>query len=101
MLCRSRLSNIKIHTGVTILRPGRVESRPTGATIVVETAVEFAELTTDLVEWYVATGEPAGKAGGYAIQGAGAALVRRVEGSVTNVIGLPLAETLDLLRHQI
>lgn len=88
-----------VHTGVTVLRSRGVESEPTARTIVVETVVEFAALTPELVEWYVATGESWGKAGGYAIQGAGAALVRRVEGSVTNVIGLPLAETLDLLRH--
>ncbi len=66
--------------------------------MVVETAVEFVELTPEtMVDWYVATGEPFGKAGGYAIQGAGGALVRRLDGSVTNVIGLPLAETLDLI----
>jgi septum formation protein len=88
-----------VHTGVTVLRSRGLESGSTGQTIVVETVVEFAALTPELVEWYVATGEPAGKAGGYAIQGVGAALVRQVQGSVTNVIGLPLAETLDLLRR--
>ena len=67
--------------------------------MVVETAVEFVELTPAMVDWYVTTGEPFGKAGGYAIQGAGGALVRRLDGSVTNVIGLPLAETLDLITH--
>ena len=46
---------------------------------------------------YIATGEPFDKAGGYAIQGAGGALVRRIDGSVSNVIGLPLDETLELL----
>ncbi len=66
--------------------------------MVVTTAVEFVALTPEIVEWYVATGEPFGKAGAYAIQGAGGALVRRLDGSVTNVIGLPLAETLDLVR---
>ena len=55
------------------------------------------ELTPEMVEWYIATGEPFGKAGGYAIQGAGGALVRRLDGSVTNVIGLPLADTLALI----
>ncbi len=49
--------------------------------------------------WYVATGEPDGKAGGYGLQGAGAVLVERIDGSDTNVIGLPLAETVDLLRE--
>jgi septum formation protein len=84
----------RVHTAVSAWYPvpGARE-----ATTVVETAVTFVELTDALVDWYVSTGEPFGKAGGYAIQGAGAALVRRVDGSVTNVIGLPLAETLALL----
>jgi septum formation protein len=64
---------------------------------VVTTVVTFVELDDATVDWYVGTGEPFDKAGGYAIQGAGAALVGRVDGSVTNVIGLPLAETLALL----
>jgi septum formation protein len=89
-----------VHTGVTVLRSVGVGSGTTGATIVVETAVEFVELTPEAVDWYVATGEPFGKAGGYAIQGAGGALVRRLDGSVTNVIGLPLAETLDLIARR-
>ncbi len=91
-----------VHTGVTVLPSGRslaVGSAATGSgsTIVVETSVEFVELTPEMVEWYIATGEPFGKAGGYAIQGAGGALVRRLDGSVTNVIGLPLADTLALI----
>jgi septum formation protein len=89
-----------VHTGVTVLRSVGVGSAKagSGSTIGVETAVEFVELTPETVEWYVATGEPFGKAGGYAIQGAGGALVRRLDGSVTNVIGLPLAETLALIK---
>jgi septum formation protein len=91
-----------VHTGVTVLRSSGVGSEGTGTTntaAVVETAVEFVELTPAMIDWYIASGEPFGKAGAYAIQGAGGALVRRLEGSVTNVIGLPLAETLDLLRN--
>jgi septum formation protein len=81
-----------VHTGVTV-------AVPTGAvTEVVTTSVEFVVLDDATIGWYVASGEPFGKAGGYAIQGAGGALVARVDGSVTNVIGLPLAETLALLR---
>jgi septum formation protein len=65
--------------------------------VVVETAVRFVELTDRAIDWYLATGEHAGKAGAYGIQGAAGAFVDRIDGSVTNVIGLPLAETLALL----
>jgi septum formation protein len=65
----------------------------------VTTEVTFRGLTDAEVAWYLATGEPDGKAGAYALQGAGAALVERIDGSDTNVIGLPLAETVALLRQ--
>lgn len=82
-----------VHTGVTVLRVGaRSETQ------VVDTAVTFIDLDALSIAWYLATGEPSGKAGGYAIQGAGAALVERINGSVTNVIGLPLAETVAMIR---
>lgn len=64
----------------------------------VTTRVSFRTLTADEIAWYVATDEPMGKAGGYAMQGAGAVLIDRIDGSASNVIGLPLAETLGLLR---
>ena len=64
----------------------------------VTTAVTFIDLTDDMIQWYVGTGEPADKAGAYAIQGGAAAFVRRIDGSVSNVVGLPLAETLELVR---
>lgn len=88
-----------VHTGVTVRSGDHGHGADGGAdTVVVETAVRFVEMTDDLVDWYVGTGEPFDKAGAYAIQGAGGALVERIDGSVTNVIGLPLAETLELLR---
>jgi septum formation protein len=65
---------------------------------VVATEVAFAPLSDEEIAWYVATGEPRDKAGAYAIQGAAGAFVKAVVGSVSNVIGLPLAETLALLR---
>lgn len=64
---------------------------------VVTTVVRFDELFDSDIDRYVATGEPLDKAGAYAIQGRGAAFVREVHGSVTNVIGLPLAEVRRLL----
>jgi septum formation protein len=55
--------------------------------------------TAATLAWHVATGKPMDKAGAYAVQGLGGALVERVEGSYTNAIGLPLTETLALLRR--
>jgi septum formation protein len=60
------------------------------------TAVSFRDLDERLLEWYLATGEWRERAGGYAIQGFGAALVRGVEGDYFNVVGLPVALLLDL-----
>lgn len=74
--------------------------QPTPLTKIVETGVTFRSDVADLVEWYIASGEPIGKAGGYAIQGAGSLFVHRVEGSLSNVIGLPLNETLQMLSQQ-
>ncbi len=65
----------------------------------VVTDVVFAPLDEAAIADYVASGEWRGKAGAYAVQGIGAALVREVRGSVTNVIGLPLAEVLAALRE--
>jgi len=64
---------------------------------VVSTAVRFRELTAAEIAWYVATGEPLDKAGAYALQGIGGFLVREIQGSHSNVVGLPLGETLELL----
>lgn len=76
-----------------VLRTGHVlRSR------LVRTRVSFRPLTDDEIAAYVATGEPLDKAGAYGIQGRGGALVDRVVGSYTNVIGLPMRETLELLR---
>jgi septum formation protein len=63
------------------------------------TEVVFRALTAAEVEAYVALGEWEGRAGGYAIQGAGAALVRSITGDYLNVVGLPLARLLDVLPH--
>jgi septum formation protein len=65
---------------------------------VVASEVAFVPLDEPTIAAYVASGEWRGKAGAYAVQGIGAALVREVRGSVTNVIGLPLAEVLAALR---
>jgi septum formation protein len=61
------------------------------------TTVAFRELTPRDIAWYVASGEWEGRAGGYAIQGRGAALVERIEGDYFNVVGLPTALLVRLL----
>jgi septum formation protein len=66
-------------------------------TAVARTQVTFRALTEPRIAWYVGTGEWRERAGGYAIQGAGAALVRAIDGGYENVVGLPLPELLDLL----
>jgi septum formation protein len=63
---------------------------------VARTEVGFRESSAELIDWYVASGEWRGRAGGYAIQGLGAVLVREIHGDYENVVGLPLATLLDL-----
>jgi len=70
--------------------------------VVVHTAVEITDVrfraaSAAMLDWYVATGEWQGRAGGYAIQGVGAALVASIDGDYLNVVGLPLARLLDLV----
>ncbi|MFK7919772.1 MAG: nucleoside triphosphate pyrophosphatase [Ilumatobacter sp.] len=89
----------QVHTGVTVSVASGGARR--SSTILVTTEVSFVALTDDMIDWYLATGEANDKAGAYGIQGAAAAFVRSVDGSVTNVIGLPLAETLELLRESL
>ncbi len=85
----------EVLTGVCVRRPAiRIE-----ASLVVATTVRFARLSPAQIAWYVDTREPLDKAGAYAIQGAGGAFVEGVDGSVSNVVGLPLAETAELLRR--
>ena len=59
----------------------------------------FPEVGERDIAHYVATGEPFGKAGAYAIQSAAAAWIRHIEGSYSGIMGLPLYETAQLLRH--
>ncbi|MDY6951235.1 MAG: Maf family protein [Thermodesulfobacteriota bacterium] len=63
----------------------------------VETKVLFKTLTKEEIEWYIGTGEPFDKAGGYGAQGVGAFLIRRLEGSYTSVVGLPVCEVIEYL----
>lgn len=66
-------------------------------TDVAMTRVQFKTLTDAEIDWYISTGEPFDKAGAYAIQGLGTFLVKAVNGSYTNVVGLPVCEVIELL----
>lgn len=92
-----RLLSGRVHAVMTafvlIDGDGRTATRQ-----VVTTTVTFRSLADTQIQEYLATGEPFDKAGAYAVQGIGAALVERVEGSYTNVVGLPVDEVLAALR---
>ncbi len=90
MLRRLSARTHRVHTGVAVRRRGQEFAE------VCTTLVTFVTLDEAMIEWYVSTGEPMGKAGSYAVQGAGGALVRSVRGSVSNVIGLPLHVVIEL-----
>jgi len=78
-----------VMTGVALL--GRNGKRPVADTAVARTTVEFAALSDRQIDWYVAMDEPMGKAGAYAIQGLASRFVTGVQGSYSNVVGLPVA----------
>jgi len=84
--------NHRVHTAVAVARGERRAGRT------VETRVSFKILSPDEIAAYVAGGDWRGKAGGYGIQGPAGAFVRRIVGSHPAVMGLPLYETLALLR---
>jgi len=89
MLARLAGREHRVATGFALLAPGGALR----AAAVVVTRVRFRPLDGRAIAAYVETGECAGKAGAYAIQGHGAGLIDRIDGSFTNVIGLPLVET--------
>lgn len=82
----------RVYTGVCLITPaGKVRQR------LVETRVRFKRLSREELESYLASGEWRGKAGGYAVQGLAGTFVVKLVGSYTNVVGLPLYETVNLL----
>ncbi len=85
----------QVHTAVLVACGQQVQQQ------VITTLVTFHDLSPELIDWYLATAESIGKAGGYAIQGKAAAFVAGVSGSLTCVIGLPLQETSQLIRSVI
>ncbi len=89
-------TNHLVQTGVCLFHKGSGVCD----VILVSSQVSFWKFSDDTARAYVASGEPMDKAGSYGIQGKGAFLVRRITGSYSNVVGLPLCETVEmLLRH--
>jgi septum formation protein len=80
----------RVITAVVLIRGAGLAGEIVDARIE-RTGVEFAALTNEEIEWYSATGEPMDKAGGYAIQGLASRFVTRIEGSYSNVVGLPVS----------
>ena len=86
-----------VMTGVCLINPAAESGRVQMSTT--RTSVEFAGLTDEEISWYVASGEPMDKAGAYAIQGLASRFVTRIEGSYSNVVGLPVALVYDLCKR--
>jgi septum formation protein len=93
MIARLSGQTHQVYTGYCI----RCEDRHRLIADVVKTDVSFKPLTREEIEWYIHTGEPFDKAGAYAIQGLGTFLVKSVNGSYTNVVGLPVCEVIEVL----
>lgn len=102
-LMRMRGRTHTVFTGVALLLNGRTDVR------CCETQVTFAAMTDEEIDWYVDTGEPLDKAGGYGVQGPGGMFVERISGNYFNVIGMPMpllyrmlkdANVLDCGHHQ-
>jgi septum formation protein len=93
MLARLSGRTHQVLTGVALLADGKLD------TAVSETAVQFREIRPDEAEAYWQSGEPAGKAGAYAVQGLGGIFVSAINGSYTGVVGLPVFETAELLQR--
>jgi septum formation protein len=84
--------NHRVHTGICLVTPKEAFRQR-----LVETRVRFKRLTDDDIEAYLASGEWRGKAGGYAAQGLAGSFIVKMVGSYSNVVGLPLYETVSLL----
>jgi septum formation protein len=84
--------NHHVYSGVCLVTP-----KETFRQRLVDTRVRFKRLSEEDIEAYLASGEWRGKAGGYAVQGYAGSFVVKLNGSYTNVVGLPLNETMGLL----
>ena len=93
MLVRLAGKTHQVHTGFCIRR----QLDTVRYVDAVCTDVTFKELSAPEIDWYIRSGEPFDKAGAYAIQGIGTFLVRRINGSYSNVVGLPVCEVVEIL----
>lgn len=93
MLRRLSGQSHAVFTGYAIV----CKNKSTCISEAVRTTVHFKVLSMDEIDWYVRSGEPFDKAGAYAIQGLGTFLVRGINGSYTNVVGLPVCEVVETL----
>jgi septum formation protein len=84
-----------VYTGTALQNQARGWSRA----MVTSTRVRMVPIPRDEIEWYVDTGEPMDKAGAYAVQGIGAMFIESIDGNYTNVVGLPLAPLLRMMRE--
>ena len=84
----------QVLTGVAVLSSGTSAAKVSQET----TEVKFAEMSDEEIGWYVATGEPADKAGAYAIQGRGSRFIEGINGDYFNVVGLPVRLLYELLK---
>ncbi len=83
----------EVHTGIAVAQAGHV------AMEISSTMVQMDDLSDAVIHAYIATGEPKDKAGAYGIQGIAGSLIKRIEGSYSGVMGLPVYETAKLLKH--
>ena len=93
MLRRLSGNTHTVYTGVCVIGEDGREFADADAS-----RVEFVPLSEEAIAWYIATEEPMDKAGAYAVQGRAGMFVRRIEGSYSNVIGLPMALVRDMLK---
>lgn len=83
-----------VYTGTAL----RHESSGWVSAAVTTTTVRMVNMAREEIEWYVRTGEPMDKAGSYAVQGIGAMFIESIEGNYTNVVGLPLATLVRMMK---
>ena len=93
MLKRLSGKEHRVLTGISV----RHSNEGKGECEAVETAVRMKSLSQVEMDWYIGTGEPFDKAGGYGIQGIGSFMIESINGSYTNVVGLPLCELIQML----